>query len=144
MPPGPVYNWLCVLHSTANILSHVARIKAAPVVAISVGPLSRKRKKRNEVENPVVTGKPQETQPPDTIRSQVTRRETSEIRLPFQSPSQSVPQNHISESTVKVEEASPDGTTSFEVADMVRVRTFSFLSCFPFGTKTVLNDAYTE
>jgi hypothetical protein len=29
MPPGPVYNWLCVLHSAAEILGHAARYRAA-------------------------------------------------------------------------------------------------------------------
>lgn len=29
MSPGPAYNWLCVLHSAAEILAHAARYKAA-------------------------------------------------------------------------------------------------------------------
>jgi aarF domain-containing kinase len=29
MPPGPVYNWLCVVCSAADILSHAARIRAS-------------------------------------------------------------------------------------------------------------------
>jgi aarF domain-containing kinase len=31
MPPSPVYNWLCVLHTTTEILSNIARYKAAQV-----------------------------------------------------------------------------------------------------------------
>jgi aarF domain-containing kinase len=29
MPPGPVYNWLCVVCSAADILSHAARIRTS-------------------------------------------------------------------------------------------------------------------
>jgi aarF domain-containing kinase len=29
MPPGPAYNWLCVLHTTAEILANVAKHNAA-------------------------------------------------------------------------------------------------------------------
>ncbi|KAK0480292.1 ABC1-domain-containing protein [Armillaria novae-zelandiae] len=31
MPPGPAYNWLCVLASAADILGHAARIRASQV-----------------------------------------------------------------------------------------------------------------
>lgn len=31
MPPGPAYNWLCVLSSAADILSHAARIRASQI-----------------------------------------------------------------------------------------------------------------
>ncbi|KAG5644287.1 hypothetical protein DXG03_008773 [Asterophora parasitica] len=31
MPPSPAYNWLCILCTTANILSHVARHRASQV-----------------------------------------------------------------------------------------------------------------
>jgi hypothetical protein len=36
MPPGPAYNWLCVLHATAEILANVAKHNAA-----GSGPLNR-------------------------------------------------------------------------------------------------------
>ena len=29
MPPSPLYNWVCVLHSVSTILSHAASIRAA-------------------------------------------------------------------------------------------------------------------
>jgi len=50
MPPGPAYNWLCVLYSTAEILSHAARHRAAQVVPRSTSaPLtSRKRRRTGE------------------------------------------------------------------------------------------------
>ncbi|KAL5496170.1 hypothetical protein ACEPAH_3087 [Sanghuangporus vaninii] len=31
MPPSPLYNWLCVLHSASEIISHAATIRAAQV-----------------------------------------------------------------------------------------------------------------
>ena len=31
MPPGPAYNWLCVLSSAAGILGHAARIRASQI-----------------------------------------------------------------------------------------------------------------
>ncbi|KAG7450996.1 ABC1-domain-containing protein [Guyanagaster necrorhizus] len=31
MPPGPAYNWLCVLSSAADILGHAARIRASQI-----------------------------------------------------------------------------------------------------------------
>lgn len=43
MPPGPAYNFLCVLSSAANILTHAARIRAAQSgVAVTS---TRKRRK---------------------------------------------------------------------------------------------------
>jgi hypothetical protein len=47
MPPGPAYNWLCVLHSTAEILSHAARYRAAQIVPRSTLH-SRKRRRTEE------------------------------------------------------------------------------------------------
>ncbi|KAF9449152.1 ABC1-domain-containing protein [Macrolepiota fuliginosa MF-IS2] len=47
MPPSPAYNWLCVLHTTAEILSNIARHKAAQVapgyVATTAKGTKRKR-----------------------------------------------------------------------------------------------------
>jgi hypothetical protein len=31
MPPGPAYNWFCVLHSVTEILGHAARYRGAHV-----------------------------------------------------------------------------------------------------------------
>ena len=31
MPPGPAYNWFCVVHSVAEILAHAARYRAAQI-----------------------------------------------------------------------------------------------------------------
>lgn len=49
MPPGPVYNWLCVAHSVVDILSIATRIRAEQVAAKTCGPasgaLSLKRKR---------------------------------------------------------------------------------------------------
>lgn len=47
MPPGPAYNFLCVLSSTANILTHAARLRAAQTgVAIN----STRKRRRIEVD----------------------------------------------------------------------------------------------
>ncbi|KAF9476631.1 ABC1-domain-containing protein [Pholiota conissans] len=46
MPPGPAYNWLCVLNSTAEILSHAARYKAAQVAPSSLASYANPRKRR--------------------------------------------------------------------------------------------------
>ena len=49
MPPGPAYNWLCVLHSTAEILSHAARHRAAQIVPRSTSsPLNSRKRRRTE------------------------------------------------------------------------------------------------
>ena len=51
MPPGPVYNWLCVAHSLYDILGHAAHIRATQlaragrVVGAGADQLSRKRKR---------------------------------------------------------------------------------------------------
>lgn len=46
MPPGPAYNWLCVLHSTAEIISHAARYKAAQVAPNALASYANPRKRR--------------------------------------------------------------------------------------------------
>ena len=50
MPPGPAYNWLCVLHSTAEILSHAARYRASQIVPRSTtsSPLNSRKRRRTE------------------------------------------------------------------------------------------------
>ncbi|KJA22615.1 hypothetical protein HYPSUDRAFT_642600 [Hypholoma sublateritium FD-334 SS-4] len=46
MPPGPAYNWLCVLNSTVEIISHAAQYKAAQVAPKAIGSCIRPRKRR--------------------------------------------------------------------------------------------------
>jgi len=48
MPPGPAYNWLCVVHSVAEILAHAARYRAAQLSpsSLPVAHASVTRKKR--------------------------------------------------------------------------------------------------
>ncbi len=46
MPPGPAYNWLCVLNSTIEIISHAAQYKAAQVAPKAIGSCIRPRKRR--------------------------------------------------------------------------------------------------
>jgi hypothetical protein len=46
MPPGPAYNFLCVLSSVADILSNAARIRAAQTAASTTVITSAKRKRR--------------------------------------------------------------------------------------------------
>ena len=49
MPPGPAYNWLCVLNSTAEILSHAARHRATQIVPRSTSsPLNSRKRRRTE------------------------------------------------------------------------------------------------
>ena len=49
MPPGPAYNWLCVLYSTAEILSHAARHRATQIVPRSTSiPLNSPKRRRTE------------------------------------------------------------------------------------------------
>ena len=48
MPPGPVYNWLCVAHSVVDILSIATRIRSEQVArtcGATGGTLSLKRKR---------------------------------------------------------------------------------------------------
>lgn len=56
MPPGPVYNWLCVAHSVVDILSIAMRLRAEQVAAktgVSAGSaLSLKRKRVRVDETP--------------------------------------------------------------------------------------------
>ncbi|EPS99258.1 hypothetical protein FOMPIDRAFT_161122, partial [Fomitopsis schrenkii] len=35
MPPGPLYNWLCVAHAVCDVLSHAAQIRAAQAASVS-------------------------------------------------------------------------------------------------------------
>jgi hypothetical protein len=46
MPPGPAYNFLCVLSSAADILAHAARIRAAQTVVSGATTTSAKQKRR--------------------------------------------------------------------------------------------------
>ena len=54
MPPGPVYNWLCVAHSVVDILSIATRIQTERVAAKTYGPASSAvslKRKRVRVED---------------------------------------------------------------------------------------------
>ncbi|KDR78182.1 hypothetical protein GALMADRAFT_1304879 [Galerina marginata CBS 339.88] len=46
MPPGPAYNWFCVLYSTAEILSNAARYRAAQLTPIASASFAHPRKRR--------------------------------------------------------------------------------------------------
>ncbi|KAF7760373.1 hypothetical protein Agabi119p4_11049 [Agaricus bisporus var. burnettii] len=58
MPPGPAYNWLCVLHTTAEILSNIARHRAVPVNRIKPSRVERvgRREPDNQLEHASYTG----------------------------------------------------------------------------------------
>lgn len=43
MPPGPAYNWLCVLHSVGDVLYHAAQIRATQVAPRAVTAVKRAR-----------------------------------------------------------------------------------------------------
>ena len=46
MPPGPAYNWLCVIHGAVDILSHAARHRANQVTPHAVASYANPRKRR--------------------------------------------------------------------------------------------------
>ena len=49
MPPGPAYNWLCVLHSISEILSHAARYRATQIAPrFTSSPLNSRKRRRTE------------------------------------------------------------------------------------------------
>ena len=50
MPPGPAYNWFCVLYSAAEILSHAARYRAAQVSPRNAAAYAYPRKRRRTEE----------------------------------------------------------------------------------------------
>jgi len=50
MPPGPAFNWFCVLYSAADILSHAARIRASQLSPTT----SHVARKRRRLEQPSV------------------------------------------------------------------------------------------
>jgi len=50
MPPGPAYNWFCVLYSAAEILSHAARYRAAQVFPRNAAAYANPRKRRRTEE----------------------------------------------------------------------------------------------
>jgi len=52
MPPGPAYNWFCVLYSAGEILSHAARYRAAQVIPRNPVAYTNSRKRRR-TEEPV-------------------------------------------------------------------------------------------
>ncbi|PPR00810.1 hypothetical protein CVT26_012451 [Gymnopilus dilepis] len=48
MPPGPAYNWFCVLYSTAEILSHAARYRATQLTPKSSSFGHPRKRRRTE------------------------------------------------------------------------------------------------
>ncbi|KAF8900498.1 ABC1 family-domain-containing protein [Gymnopilus junonius] len=48
MPPGPAYNWFCVLHSTAEILSNAARYRATQLTSTSSSYAHPRKRRRTE------------------------------------------------------------------------------------------------
>lgn len=49
MPPGPAYNWFCVLSSFADVLSHAAKIRASQVTPRTAVLHPRKRRRTEDV-----------------------------------------------------------------------------------------------
>ncbi len=49
MPPGPLYNWLCVLHSASEILIHASLIRSAQVASFQKSVIARTRTVENNV-----------------------------------------------------------------------------------------------
>lgn len=50
MPPGPAYNFLCVLTSAADILSHAARIRAAQAASVSRSTVAQRKRRQTDVD----------------------------------------------------------------------------------------------
>lgn len=48
MPPGPLYNWLCVLHSASEILAHAAAIRASQLAEVNAAVSSQIRRTSRE------------------------------------------------------------------------------------------------
>jgi hypothetical protein len=128
MPPGPVYNWLCVLHSAASILSHVARIRAEQAVARSASSTISRKRKRSEVE---LTPEGQNEDKP-RVR---TGMHSSDSVLARSTDSEILNNEGRVHSESPLIEASRDGTVSPDVANPMnpipptpyKVRTFPVL-----------------
>ncbi|KAJ3573488.1 hypothetical protein NP233_g2405 [Leucocoprinus birnbaumii] len=58
MPPSPAYNWLCVLHTTTEILSNIARHKASQIApgCIATGAELRKHRRVDLPTNTTTSG----------------------------------------------------------------------------------------
>jgi aarF domain-containing kinase len=50
MPPGPAYNFLCVISSLANIFTHAARIRTAQT-AVSVPTIVFAKRKQRKIDS---------------------------------------------------------------------------------------------
>lgn len=48
MPPGPLYNWLCVLHSASEILAHAASIRASQLAEVNAAVSNQIRRTSRE------------------------------------------------------------------------------------------------
>ena len=83
MPPGPAYNWLCVLHSISEILSHAARYRATQIAPrFTSSPLNSRKRRRTEETVDIQVG----------VDLQVARTEKSSGHEPFVNTS-SITQN---------------------------------------------------
>jgi len=58
MPPGPAYNWLCVLYSASEILGHAARYRASQVAPRATALADSRKRRRTEPSPPVVQHAP--------------------------------------------------------------------------------------
>lgn len=57
MPPGPGYNWLCVLSSATDILTHAAKIRAAQLPRTALGGRKRNKPDSSVALSPAVSEK---------------------------------------------------------------------------------------
>ena len=74
MPPGPAYNWLCVLHSISEILSHAARYRATQIAPrFTSSPINSRKRRRTEETVDIQVG----------VDLQVARTEKSSGHEPF-------------------------------------------------------------
>lgn len=56
MPPGPAYNWLCVLTSTTEIISHALQYKVAQIAPKAAGAYLHPRKRPRTEDTDVYRG----------------------------------------------------------------------------------------
>jgi hypothetical protein len=70
MPPGPAYNFLCVLSSAADILAHAARIRAAQA-AVSGATTTSAKQKRRKIDPEEIPN--DEAAPPSSLMNLSTR-----------------------------------------------------------------------
>ncbi|KAF4611782.1 hypothetical protein D9613_004008 [Agrocybe pediades] len=113
MPPGPVYNWACVLASTADILANAARYRAGQLGAGAAvvtrtrdvgNPLKRRRVYEEEGAGPTTTA----TITPDSIPAIANANATyTSPPLPPPEDLLPVPEDQLLRKAVEVSEPSP-------------------------------------